>query len=66
MNVRYMVELTDGERAQLQGLTGGDARVRRVERAQILSAAQQGCPDAVIVDEPPCMGASPNPPIPTA
>ena len=42
MNVRYMVELTDGERAQLQELTGGgDARVRRVKRAQILLAAHQ-------------------------
>ena len=44
-----MVELTDGERQQLQELTGsGNARVRRVERAQILLAAQQGHPDAVI------------------
>ena len=49
MNVRYMVELTDEERAQLQELTGsGKARVRRVKRAQILLAAQQGHPDAVI------------------
>ena len=49
MNVRYMVELTDGERTQLQELTGGgDARVRRVKRAQILLAAHQGHCDAVI------------------
>ena len=51
MNVRYMVELTDGERTQLQELTGGgDARVRRVKRAQILLAAHQGHCDAVIAD----------------
>ena len=51
MNVRYRVELTDGERARLQELTrGGDARVRRVKRAQILLAAQQRHPDAVIAD----------------
>ncbi len=35
MNVRYMVELTDEERAQLQELTGsGNARVRRVKRGR--------------------------------
>ena len=51
MNVRYRVELTDGERTRLQELTrGGDARVRRVKRAQILLAAQQRHPDAVIAD----------------
>ena len=49
MDVRYMVELTDGERAQLQELAdSGNAWVRRVKRAQILLAAQQGYPDAVI------------------
>ena len=49
MNIRYRVELTDGERAQLQELTsGGDTRVRRVKRAQILLAAHQGHCDAVI------------------
>ena len=40
MNIRYMVELTDGERTRLQESTGGGAaRVRRVKRAQILLAA---------------------------
>ena len=49
MNVRYLVELTDEERAQLQELTGrGNARVRRVKRAQILLGAQQGHSAAVI------------------
>ena len=49
MNIRYRVELTDGERGQLQELTsGGDARVRRVKRAQILLAAAQGHCDAVV------------------
>ena len=42
-------DLTDEERAQWQELTGrGSARVRRVKRAQILWAAQQGHSDAVI------------------
>ena len=46
-----MVKLTDEERTQLQELTdGGDARVRRIKRVQILLAVQQGHCDAVIVD----------------
>ena len=49
MNIRYIVELRDEERAQLQELTGGgNARVRRVKRAQILLAAEQGHGDAAI------------------
>ena len=49
MNIRYIVELRDEERAQLQELTGGGkARVRRVKRAQILLAAVQGHGDAAI------------------
>ena len=49
MNIRYIVELRDEERAQLQELTsGGKARVRRVKRAQILLAAEQGHGDAAI------------------
>ena len=49
MNIRYIVELGDEERAQLQELTGGGkARVRRVKRAQILLAAEQGHGDAAI------------------
>ncbi len=49
MNIRYVVELTDEERTQLRELTrGGQARVRRVKRAQILLAAEQGHSDATI------------------
>ena len=49
MNIRYVVELSDEERTQLQELTrSGQARVRRVKRAQILLAADQGCRDVAI------------------
>ena len=49
MNIRYIVELSDEERAQLQQLTGGGkAGVRRVKRAQILLAAERGHGDAAI------------------
>ena len=49
MNIRYIVELRDKERAQLQELTGGGkARVRRVKRAQIPLAAEQGHGEAAI------------------
>ena len=49
MNIRYVVELSDEERTQLQELTRrGQARVRRVKRAQILLAADQGCRDTAI------------------
>src|SRR5262245_55117478 len=46
MNVRYVVELTDDERNQLRALTrGGDSKVRRIKRAQILLAANGGVSD---------------------
>ena len=49
MNIRYIVELDEEERMQLQELTGaGKARVRRVKRAQILLAAEQGHGDAMV------------------
>ena len=49
MNIRYVVELTDEQRTQLQELTrSGQARVRRVKRAQVLLAAEQGHRDAAI------------------
>ena len=49
MNIRYIVELGDEERAAVQELTGGgEARVRRVKRAQILLAAEQGYGDGAI------------------
>lgn len=43
MTVRYRVELSEAERAELRGLiAGGKAAVRRVKRAQILLAADAG------------------------
>jgi len=57
MNIRYIVELDEEERMQLQALTGaGKARVRRVKRAQILLAAEQGLEAAL--SEAPRIGAS--------
>ena len=49
MNIRYIVELSEEERARLHELTGGgQARVRRVKRAQILLAAEHGHGDAAV------------------
>jgi len=49
MNIRYIVELNEEERTRLHELTGGGhARVRRVKRAQILLAAEQGHGDAAV------------------
>ena len=49
MNIRYIVELDDAQRMQLQELIGaGKARVRRVKRAQILLGAEQGHGDVVL------------------
>ena len=49
MNIQYIIALSDEERARLQELTrSGQARVRRVKRAQILLAAEQGHSDAAI------------------
>ena len=51
MNIRYIVDLSEEERMRLQELTGGGkARVRRVKRAQILFAPEQGHDDATIAD----------------
>lgn len=51
MNVRYLVELSDQEREQLQNLLqGGQERVRIVKRAQILLAADAGCADREIAE----------------
>jgi len=49
MNVRYLVELTVDERAELTKLvSGGKHPVRRVKRAQILLAADAGqCDEAI-------------------
>lgn len=49
MNVRYRVELEEGERQSLTRLVaGGTRRVRQIKRAQILLAADQGCADEEI------------------
>ena len=51
MNVRYVVELSEAVlyRTHLHELTGGgQGWVRRVERAQILLAADQGHGDAAV------------------
>jgi transposase len=49
MNVRYVVELTDEERAELRAfVSGGSKRVAKVKRAQILLAADAGARDGEI------------------
>ena len=49
MNVRYRVELSQGERDQLdEMLRGGKQAARRLKRAQILLAADTGVTEAVI------------------
>lgn len=49
MNTRYIVELSEAERSQLQELLrGGCEKVRRVKRAQILLACENELPDEEI------------------
>ena len=49
MNIRYIVKLSEEQRTRLHDLTGGGhARVRRVKRAQIVLAAEQGHGDAAV------------------
>jgi len=51
MNLRYRVELTEGERGELEGmLRGGKHPVRKLKRAQILLAADAGTGDEQIAD----------------
>jgi transposase len=51
MNIRYRVELNEGERAQLTAmLSGGKHAARKLKRAQILLAADAGIGDEVIAD----------------
>lgn len=46
MNIRYIVDLSDAERSELQALVGGGrAAVRKIKRAQILLAADAGRQD---------------------
>lgn len=43
MNIRYCIDLTDEERAELSNLlSAGKSAVRRLKRAQILLAADRG------------------------
>ena len=49
MNIRYRVDLSDAERNELKGLlSGGKAAARKLKRAQILLAADQGIGDEAI------------------
>ncbi len=49
MNIRYRVELSEAERAQLTAmLSGGKHAARRIKRAQILLAADAGVGDEAI------------------
>ncbi len=49
MNVRYIVQLSAGEREALVALVaGGKSAVRKIKRAQILLAADKGTPDGDI------------------
>ena len=49
MNVRYRVELSQSERAELESLlSGGTHAVRKLKRAQILLAADAGASDEAI------------------
>ena len=49
MNIRYRVELNEGERAELTALlSGGKQAARKLKRAQILLAADAGISDEAI------------------
>lgn len=55
MNIRYRVELHQSERDELKVLlAGGKQPVRRLKRAQILMAADQGASDAEIAERVVC------------
>jgi transposase len=59
MNVRYRVELSQEERAELTGLlSGGRHAVRKLKRAQILLAADAGVSDEVIARSVACSGST--------
>src|SRR5215203_583739 len=50
MNIRYQVDLSEAERIALQTLLrGGRHAVRKLKRAQILLAADEGVPEEMIV-----------------
>ncbi len=51
MNIRYRVELNEGERAQLMAmLSGGKHAARKLKRAQILLATDAGISDEAIAE----------------
>src|SRR5215470_7935152 len=51
MNIRYRVELNEGERADLTAmLSGGKHAARKLKRAQILLAADAGISDEAIAN----------------
>ena len=51
MNIRYRVELNEGERAELTAmLSGGKHAARKLKRAQILLAADAGVSDEAIAN----------------
>lgn len=51
VNVKYVVELTDAERSELQAfLNSGSKLARKVKRAQVLLAAEQGYGDEDIAN----------------
>jgi transposase len=58
MNIRYRVELSEAERAQLAALlSGGKHAARKIKRAQILLAADAGVGDEAIAASV-CVGGS--------
>ena len=59
MNIRYRVELNEGERAQLTAmLSGGKHAARKLKRAQILLAADAGIGDEAIRQDSISVGGS--------
>ena len=55
MNVRYVVELSDQERAQLGDIVAApNVGPQKRKRAQLLLACDRGVPDAVIAETLPC------------
>lgn len=55
MNVRYVVELSDGEVEELEAVIASTkTRPQKRRRAQILLAANRGVPDVVIAETLPC------------
>ena len=59
MNIRYRVDLSEAERAQLAALlNGGKYPARKIKRAQILLAADAGVSDEVIASSVSVVGST--------